>query len=118
MTSDVRLDRTNWSRYGPDRASARAVLHVAWPLVLSNGLWTAQILLDRVLLSRYDAVAGGAAMAAALLFWTPLNLLYHTAAYAGTFVAQYLGAGQPRRTGPAVWQAIHFSVLAGLAFLL
>src|SRR5262249_8971946 len=26
-------------------------------------------------------------------------------------------AGQPRRVGPAVWQALHFSVVAGVAFL-
>jgi MATE family multidrug resistance protein len=115
--TDLRLPESTWSRCRPDRASARAVLSVAWPLMLSNGLWTAQITLDRVLLSRYDAAAVGAAMAAALLFWTPLNLFYYTAIYASTFVSQYLGAGQPQRTGPAVWQAIHFSILGGLAFL-
>src|SRR6516162_1561889 len=92
------------------------LLRLAWPLVLSNGLWTLQITLDRVLLSRSSSEAVGAAMAAVMLFWTPLSLLQSTAAYSLTFVAQYTGAGQPHRVGPAVWQALHFATLAGLGF--
>ncbi len=92
------------------------LLRLAWPLVLSNGLWTLQITLDRVLLSRSGSAAVAAAMAAAMLFWTPLILLQSTSNYATTFVAQYTGAGQPHRVGPAVWQALHFSFVAGVAF--
>ena len=92
------------------------LLRLAWPLVLSNGLWTLQITLDRILLSRSSSEAVGAAMAAVMLFWTPLSLLQSTAAYSLTFVAQYTGAGQPHRVGPAVWQALHFAVAAGLLF--
>src|SRR5262249_23239849 len=33
-------------------------------------------------------------------------------------IAQYTGAGRPHRVGPAVWQGIHFALLAGLLFLL
>lgn len=55
-------------------------------------------------------------MAGALLFWTPMALFQSTAMYASTFVAQYLGAGRPHRTGAAVWQALYFSLFAGLAF--
>jgi len=93
-------------------------LRLAWPLILSNSFWTLQIVLDRVLLSRSNSEAVGAGMAAALLFWTPINLLVSTANYVTTFVAQYVGAGQPHRVGPAVWQSMHFSLLGGLAFLL
>jgi MATE family multidrug resistance protein len=57
-------------------------------------------------------------MPAVVLFWTPLTLLQNIANYATTFVAQYTGAGRPERVGPVVWQALHFSVLAGLVFLL
>ena len=46
-----------------------------------------------------------------------MSLLQNTASYATTFVAQYSGANQPHRVGPAVWQSLYFSVLAGLAFL-
>jgi MATE family multidrug resistance protein len=86
-------------------------------LILSNSFWTLQIALDRILLSRADSDALAAAMPAALLFWTPISLLQYTANYATTFVAQYTGAGQAHRVGPAVWQALYFSVLTGVAFI-
>jgi MATE family multidrug resistance protein len=52
-----------------------------------------------------------------MLFWVPMALLQNTASYATTFVAQYSGANQPHRVGPAVWQSLYFSLLSGLAFL-
>src|SRR4051794_26687253 len=94
----------------------RELLRLAWPFILSNSFWTLQILIDRVLLSRAGSEEVGAGMAAALLYWTPINLLQNTANYATTFVAQYTGAGQPRRVGPVVWQALHFSLAAGVLF--
>src|SRR5262249_10711292 len=93
------------------------LFRLAWPFILSNSLWTLQIALDRILLSRASTDSVGAAMAAAMLFWAPITLLQYTANYATTFVAQYTGAGQPHRVGPAVWQALYFAILAGVAFL-
>lgn len=92
---------------------------LAWPLILANSFWTLQITIDRMFLGKFlSPEAVGAAMAAALVFWTPLALLQSTAAYATTFVAQYQGAGRPQRIGPAIWQALYFSLFTGLAFLL
>ena len=54
----------------------------------------------------------GAALATALLFWTPMCLFQNTANYATTFVAQYSGAGRPRRIGPIIWQSLYFSAPA------
>jgi MATE family multidrug resistance protein len=106
-----------WRRryHGPGGAAELLALSV--PLILSNSFWTLQIALDRIFLSRFSADALAAAMPGALLFWTPLILLQYTTNYATTFVAQYVGAGRPNRVGPAVWQALYFSVLAGLGFL-
>jgi MATE family multidrug resistance protein len=104
-------------RCRPDAETSKTLLQLAWPLVLSNSFWTLQITLDRILLSRHSSDAVGASMAASMLFWTPLTLFQFTANYATTFVAQYIGAGQHRRVGAAVWQAIWFSFLGGLAFL-
>jgi MATE family multidrug resistance protein len=101
-----------------DKGSIRELLRLAWPLVLSNGFLTLQILLDRVLLSRAAGEAVGASMAASMLFWTPIALLSNIAGYATTFVAQYTGAEQPRRVGAVIWQALYFSLGSGLAFLL
>jgi MATE family multidrug resistance protein len=96
---------------------AAELLRIAWPLVLSNSFLTLQLTLDRVLLSRVGPAELAASMAAAMLFWTPMTLLQFTVNYATTFVAQYTGAGQPRRVGPAVWQALYLAVAAGIAFL-
>jgi MATE family multidrug resistance protein len=93
------------------------LLKLAWPFILSNSFWTLQLLFDRVMLSRYGTDEVGAAMAAGILFWVPLSLFQGTAGYVTTFVAQYVGAGQLRRVGPIVWQALYFSVLSGIAFL-
>jgi MATE family multidrug resistance protein len=102
---------------GPRDGGTGELLRLALPFILSNSFWTLQITIDRILLSRLSSESVGAAMAAALLFWTPLTLLQNTANFAITFVAQYVGAGRSRRVGPAVWQALHFSVVAGVAFL-
>ncbi|HXG10497.1 MAG TPA: MATE family efflux transporter [Gemmataceae bacterium] len=105
--------RQHWQAEG----GGSELLRLAFPLILSTSVWTLQVTIDRVLLSWLSSDAVSAAMVASLIFWTPLSLLYNTAGYAATFVAQYVGAGRPHRVGPAVWQAIHFSMLAGLAFL-
>lgn len=97
---------------------SRELLKLAFPLVLSNAFWTLQMTIDRIMLSRQNSDAVGAAMTAGVLYWVPLALLQQTAAYATTFVAQYIGAGRKERAGPAVWQAIYFSFAAGLGFLL
>jgi MATE family multidrug resistance protein len=107
------MHRPTWR----DPGGGGELLRLALPLVLSSSFWTLQVTVDRVLLSRYNSAAVGAATAAVLLFWTPFALLQQTAAYATTFVAQYLGAGRPRRAGAIVWQALYFSLFSGVAFL-
>ncbi|HLW67737.1 MAG TPA: MATE family efflux transporter, partial [Gemmataceae bacterium] len=91
---------------------------VALPLVLSYAFWTLQITAGRIMLSRQNSETVGAAMSAGVLHWAIFALLFQTANYAATFVAQYLGAGRRTRIGPAVWQAIYFSIVTGLLFLL
>jgi MATE family multidrug resistance protein len=96
---------------------AGELLRLAWPFILSNGCWTLQLAFNRMLLSRAGCEEIGAATVGTMLYWTPVCLLSNVAGYASIFVAQYVGAGQPERVGSAVWQAIHFSLAAGLAFL-
>jgi MATE family multidrug resistance protein len=99
------------------QATARELLALALPLILSNSFWTLQVTVDRVFLSHMSAEAVGAAMPTLLLIWTPLILLQNTANYATTFVAQYTGAGRPERVGPVVWQALYFAVVMGVVFM-
>jgi len=99
------------------QSELRRLLTLAWPLILSNSFSTIQITVDRLFLSQLgtDAVAG--TTFAVMLFWTPFILFHCTSSYAATFVAQYTGAGRPHRVGPAVWQAIYFSLIAGVGIL-
>src|SRR5258708_10165237 len=105
--------RDRWT--GP--GGGRELLALAWPLIVSNGLWTAQITLDRVFLGQHASADLAASLPAVMLFWTLISLFQHTANYATTFVAQYLGAGRPHRVGPAIGQSLYFSVFGGLAFM-
>lgn len=97
---------------------SRELLALAAPLILSQSFMTVQIFLDTILLSWHDPREMAASFPAVMWFWLPFGLLQVTAGYTSTFVAQYTGAGRPQRVGPAVWQGIHFAILAGLLFLL
>src|SRR5262249_41435183 len=101
----------------PTWASASEMLRLAWPFIVSSSCLALQIILDRVLLSRYSTEAVGAGMSAVMLFWSALTLFQYTANYATAFVAQYVGAGQPERVGAVVGQSLWFSLMGGVAFL-
>src|SRR5262249_25066353 len=109
--------RVRWRQRWSQEGGGRELLRLAIPLILSSSFMTLQITIDRALLSRAGSDAVAASMPAAVLYWTFLTLLQNTANYATTFVAQYTGAERPHRVGPAVWQALYFSVVAGVAFL-
>src|SRR5215471_4200331 len=97
---------------------SRELLVLALPLVVSQSFMTVQVFLDTILLAWHDLREMEASFPAVMWFWLPFGLLQVTAGYVSTFVAQYTGAGRPHRVGPAVWQGIHFALLAGLLFLL
>jgi MATE family multidrug resistance protein len=107
---DGGFDRRRWWR-AP--GGGRELLAIAYPLILSNMSFTVQISVDRMFLTWYsrEAVAGAAASMFAV--WTLMGLFIATGEYVTTFIGQYYGAGRPRRIGPAVWQGIYFSILAG-----
>src|SRR5205823_9197329 len=102
----------------PVPGGSRELLALAAPLIVSQSFMTVQVFVDTVLLSWYDTRAMAASFPAIMWFWLPFGLLQVTAGYTSTFVAQYTGAGRPHRVGPAVWQGIHFALLAGLVMLL
>ena len=102
----------------PRQGGSRELLTLALPLVVSQGFMTVQVFVDTILLAWHDPREMAASFPAVMWFWLVFGLLQVTAGYVSTFVAQYTGAGRPERVGPAVWQGIHFAVLAGLLFLL
>ncbi len=95
----------------------KALLKIAWPLIVANSFWNLQMTIDRLFLADYSTDAMGAAIAVMGIFWTPMALLQQTASYVTTFVAQYFGAKRNAMIGPAVWQAIYVSLSGGILFL-
>src|SRR6185369_10816915 len=96
---------------------SRELLALAAPLIVSQSFMTVQVFVDTVLLSWHNKLEMTASFPAVMWYWLLFGFLQITAGYTSTFVAQYTGAKRPQRVGPAVWQGIHFSVMAGLAFL-
>jgi multidrug resistance protein, MATE family len=103
-------------RHAP--GGSRELLALAAPLIVSQSFMTVQVFVDTVLLSWHDTREMTASFPAVMWYWQLFGLLQVTAGYTSTFVAQYTGAGRPHRVGPAVWQGIHFALLAGLLMLL
>ncbi len=96
----------------------RQFLVIAFPLILSTGALSVQHFVDRMFLSWYSPEAIAAAMPAGMLNFCVMSLFIGTAGYVNTFVAQYFGAGQTHRIGPAVWQGVYVSALGGLCIML
>lgn len=100
-----------WSGHG----GGREVLLLSYPLILSQMSFTIQTFVDRLFLTWYSPAAVAGAVTGLFATWTLIGLFTGTGEFLTTFVAQYLGAGRPERIGPAVWQGIYFSLLAGVA---
>jgi len=90
---------------------------LAVPLILSTASWSIQNFVERMFLTWYSPETIAAATPAGILNFTLMSLFIGTASYAGTFIAQYYGAGMHHRIGPAVWQGIYVSLLGALAIL-
>lgn len=96
---------------------SKELLKLALPLIVSQSFMTVQVFVDTVLLSWHDPLEMTASFPAVMWYWLFFGFLQVTAGYTSTFVAQYTGANRPHRVGPAVWQGIHFAVVAGIMFL-
>jgi MATE family multidrug resistance protein len=104
----MRLPRDWWNR----PCGGREVLRVALPLVVSTISTTVMIFIDRMFLLWYSPKAMAAAMPAGMLHFTVISFPLGVGLYVNTFVAQYEGAGRPRRIGPIVWQGMWIGILA------
>ena len=95
----------------------RQVLVIALPLILSNGAYAVQQFVDRIYLAWYSPEAVAAATPAGILNFMIMSLFINTAAYVGTFIAQYFGAGRADRVGPTVWQGIYISIASAILLI-
>ncbi len=110
LTSGI---KRRWNAVG----GYRELLIMAFPLILSTGSWSVQHFVDRMFLAWYSADALAAAMPAGITNFMVMSLFIGTAGFAGTFVAQYFGAGRSDRVGPVVWQGLYLALLGGLVHL-
>ena len=72
------------------------VLRIAWPLVISTGSFTLMTFCDRLFLAWHSPVSIQAALPAGILSFACISGFMALAAFAGTFVAQFPGAGDGR----------------------
>lgn len=93
------------------------VLNVSLPLVMSTASTLVMEFTDRVFLAGFSLDAIAAALPAGIAAFFFITFFLGTATYVNVFVAQYHGAGQRRRIGPALWQGIYFSLMAGIALI-
>jgi MATE family multidrug resistance protein len=89
------------------------ILRLALPLILSMSGLMVMVLLNRLFLSWYGKESIAAIGVAGLASYMLMSLFVGAAGFTSTFVAQYIGAGQPERVGVAVWQGIFFSLVSG-----
>jgi multidrug resistance protein, MATE family len=101
----------------PRRGSARELLEIALPLVISAGSLSLMHVVDRIYLTWWSTDALAASLPAGILFWTAISLPMGIALYTNTFVAQYDGAGRKDRVVASLWQGIGLAVLAGIVLL-
>lgn len=93
----------------------REVLRVAAPLVAAASGHAVRLFCDRMMLSWYSADAIKASLPAGMTAFTMMTFFFGIATYAGTFVAQYTGAGRSDRAGRAVWQGLYVALVGGVA---
>ena len=103
-------------RYQP--GSCAEVLNLSLPLIISIGIGSIQMFIDRIFLTWYSADAMAGAMQAGITSFALSSLFLGTVSYVNTFVAQYTGAGLHQRIGAVIWQGIYLSALASFLMLL
>lgn len=113
MRKLFRFIAERWKRDG----GYKEILVLSFPLILSTSTWAIQHFVDRMFLSWYSAETIAASMPAGMLNFMIMSLFIGTASFAGTFVAQYYGAGQFEKIGKIVWQGFYVGLAGGLVHL-
>ncbi|MEM9826547.1 MAG: MATE family efflux transporter, partial [Planctomycetota bacterium] len=91
-------------------SSVGQVLHVALPLVVSTGLFSLALFVDRTFLLWHDGQSMGAALSGGNAFWVLICIPMGTVSMTGAIVSQYVGAGRERDVGRFMWQSVWFSM--------
>ena len=98
----------------------REVLRVAAPIIVTMASYTLMQFCDRIFLAHHSSVSLRASFPAGILALTLTIFFQSLAGYAGTFVAQYHGAGRKRECGRMTAQGLWLALLTwplGLALI-
>lgn len=97
---------TSRSQTPPAPGGMAEMLKMAFPLIISMASFTLMQFADRVFLARFSAESIQAALPAGILAFTLSSFFHALAGYAGTFVAQYHGAGSRSGCGRSAAQGL------------
>ncbi|HEV8053108.1 MAG TPA: MATE family efflux transporter [Parachlamydiaceae bacterium] len=97
--------------------SLRELWALSFPLMLSSFSVLMMVFSDRWFLAHYSTDAHNAAVAAMTFGWSFIFGWMSLAGISEVFVAQYTGAGLPKKIGEPVWQMIWVSVASWLFFI-
>ncbi|MEM8912541.1 MAG: MATE family efflux transporter [Planctomycetota bacterium] len=81
------------------------------PLMVSTGMFSLVLFVDRTMLLWHDPSEMGAALAAGNLFWLVICPFVGIASITGAIVSQLVGAGQNRQVGTLLWQVIWLAAM-------
>jgi MATE family multidrug resistance protein len=88
------------------RGGLREVAGLAWPVIVSQMSSTLMGVVDTAMVGHLGATELAAVGFAHIWTWTLFSVFIGTASGVQTFVAQHHGAGDERRCGAWVWQAL------------
>ncbi|QDV41901.1 Multidrug resistance protein NorM [Stieleria neptunia] len=91
--------------------AAAEVLRVAIPLMVSAGMMSIVLFVDRTLLMFYDGMSMSASMAGGNLFWVVVCVPIGAAAMTGAVIGQLIGNGEPDKVGRLLWQSIWLALM-------
>jgi len=96
----------------------KEVIGISLPLVLSMGSTTIMEFTDRVFLGNYSMKTLAAVLPAGITSFLFTAFFMGVASYINVFVAQYIGAKNPKSVGSSLWQGIYFSLIGGFFMIL
>jgi multidrug resistance protein, MATE family len=98
------------SSRAPD--SYREILSVSLPIIAAMAGRTIMMFCDRLFLARHSELELQASLPAGILSFTLMCVIYGTVSYAGTFVAQFHGAGDREGCSRTLAQALFLAVFS------
>lgn len=97
--------------------SYASVLKLVWPLALGMANNAAMQFADRVFLAHESAASLEAVLPASMLAAIFISLFQAIVAYAGTFVAQFHGAGNEKGCSLAYWSGLALAAVSAVLFV-